>query len=296
MAGHLRLAYATIKINAELERIGDYAESIARQVLKLGLYPAEISYKGFEAIANQAIPMVHQAVQAFLESDPGLARVTMQIEEEVNALRDGLNVILYQEIKSGKIPLEVFMPLVTVARRYERATDQAKNICEETIYMCTGEYAKHHGGGGVLRVMFVDQENNCLSQMAEAVAYSLKQPQFVFSSAGVAPRPITEQTSRFLADKGLDVSRQAPKPVENVPNFEHYQFIIALTPSARRLLPPRLTKAVGLEWHLKDPASVQGTAAEIQAAYEEAFQFLTQNIQDLLEAILGEQAAKKTNS
>ena len=289
VAGHLRFAYATIKINAELERIGDYAESIARQVLKLGLYPLDISYKHFEAIANQAIPMVHQAVQAFLESDPNLARTTMNIEEEVNSLRDGINVILYQQGKTGKIPIEVLMALVTVARRFERATDQAKNICEETLYMCTGEYVKHHGGGGVLRILFVDDANNCLSQMAEAIAYSLKKPQFVFSSAGLAPHPIAEPTTRFMAQKGIDLSRTVAKSVERIPNFEHYQIIIALSPGARRLLPTRLTKTVGLDWQIPDPSATAGSEAQVAQAYETAFQFLTHNLQDLLAAMLGKE-------
>jgi len=51
-AGHLRFAYATIKINLELERIGDYAESIARQVLKISNLEPQPSYEKFVAIAN----------------------------------------------------------------------------------------------------------------------------------------------------------------------------------------------------------------------------------------------------
>src|SRR5438552_17436236 len=67
---HLRFAYATIKINLELERIGDYAESIARQVLKVSSLPQQPSYEKFVAIANLAIPMLQQAVQSFVDQNP----------------------------------------------------------------------------------------------------------------------------------------------------------------------------------------------------------------------------------
>src|SRR2546428_4197179 len=72
--GHLRFAYATIKINLELERIGDYAESIARQMLKISSIEPQPSYEKFVAIANLSIPMLGQAGQGFLGQKPDLAR------------------------------------------------------------------------------------------------------------------------------------------------------------------------------------------------------------------------------
>src|SRR5258707_2193156 len=88
---HLRFAYATIKINLELERVGDYAESIARQVLKISSLEPQPSYDKFVAIANLSIPMLQLAVQSFIEQNADLARSTMATEEEVDILRDGIN-------------------------------------------------------------------------------------------------------------------------------------------------------------------------------------------------------------
>src|SRR5438045_9172840 len=62
---HLRFAYAAIKINLELERIGDYAESIARQVLKISNLQPQPSYEKYVAIANLSIPILQQAVQSY---------------------------------------------------------------------------------------------------------------------------------------------------------------------------------------------------------------------------------------
>src|SRR5947208_4926448 len=94
---HLRFAYATIKINLELERIGDYAESIARQVLKISSLEPQPSYDKFIAIASLSIPMLQQAVQAFVEQNPTLARSAMATEEEVDILRNGINEALWQQ-------------------------------------------------------------------------------------------------------------------------------------------------------------------------------------------------------
>src|SRR5260221_4185635 len=207
---HLRFAYATIKVNLELERIGDYAESIARQVLKLSSLKPPLTYEKYVAIANLSIPMLQQAVQAFADQQPDLARSTMAIEEEVDLLRNGINAAIMQQHQLGKIPLEALTPLMTIARRFERVSDQAKNICEEVLYMCTGEYAKHKGTE-VLRVLFVDRHNSCRSQMAEGIANSLGHPEFLFSSAGLDPKPIDGRTVSFLAEKKIDISRQVPK-------------------------------------------------------------------------------------
>src|SRR5947209_2364271 len=292
VAVHLRFAYAAIKINLELERIGDYAESIARQVLKISSLEPQPSYEKFAAIANLSIPMLQQAVQAFVDQKPDLARSTMVIEEEVDLLRNGINAALMQQYQLGKIPLEALTPLLTIARRFERVSDQAKNICEEVLYMCTGEYAKHKGTE-VLRVLFVDIRNACRSQIAEAIANSLGKAEFVFASAGIDPHPIDATTIKFLADKGLDISRQQSKSVSQIPNLDHYQVIVALAQEAQKVFPPPPTKTVGLDWNVKDPSFVEGSPEEIRAAYEETFQYINTHIRDLVEAILGEQHDEK---
>src|SRR4030095_9943122 len=105
VARQLRFAYIAIKINQELERIGDYAESIARQVLKLSALSTKISHARFEEIANLSIPMLRDAVRAFIEEDAALARKTMVIEDRVDGLKSTINAELFQLRQEGKIPL-----------------------------------------------------------------------------------------------------------------------------------------------------------------------------------------------
>ena len=287
VARHLRFAYTTIKVNLELERIGDYAESIARQVLKLTNIAVSVPMERFQQLAGLAIPMVRDAVKAFVVGDDKLARDVISREEETDALRSAINADLYQMRAEGKLPQEALNPLMTIARRFERSADQASNIAEEVIYMVTGEYQKHVGGD-TWRMIFIDERNHCRSQMAEAIGSALDQPRFIFASAGLeAANEVDPGTIEFLAKKGSDISRAKTRTVDQIPNLDAFQIIVALSPAAKRAF-PKPTKAVCLDWSLPDPSEATGDAAAKTAAYEQAFQFLNQQISDLCEAVIGD--------
>ncbi|HTM44402.1 MAG TPA: hypothetical protein VL137_05575, partial [Polyangiaceae bacterium] len=137
--------------------------------------------------------------------------------------------------------------------------------------------------------LFVDDHNSSSSAMAEAMGLNLGQSGFVFTSAGLDPKDMVDPAGTFfMKQKGIDLSRHKPRAVSEVPNLDYYQIIVALTESARKIFPPPPTKAVCLDWSMKDPSTVYGTADEINAAYDETYRFLKAHIQDLVEAILGD--------
>lgn len=283
VASHLRFVYATIKLNQELERIGDYAESIARQALKLQpeRFPASVGQRVRE-ISQMAIPMLQDAVRSFLTQDLALAERTMQSEITIDEFRNQINRELIQAREAGQVSLEDLTPLLTVVRRYERVSDQAKNICEEVVYLCTGEYAKHVGVEQ-FRILFLDQDNAAMSQMAEGIANHLHQPKFIFASAGAEAKPVAEGAVKFLAGKGVDISLQRSKSVRQVPHLENYQAVVIFDPKLRPTLRSFTTKAIVLDW---SPVWAEaGGAAQLD--YEKAYQFLDLHIRDLLQAILG---------
>jgi phosphate transport system protein len=294
VAGHLRFVYSTIKINLDLERIGDYAESVARQVLKLNSL-AQPSTDNFVQLANTSITMLRNSIEAFVEQSPELARAAMQSEETTDTLRRNIDADLVRLREENKIALEALTPLMTISRRFERVADQAKNICEETLYTCTGEYMKHKGTE-VFRVLFVDDTNSCLSQMAEAIAQSLEEPNFVFSSAGIVARSMDWRTVEFLNEKGLDTARQSAKSLDRIPNIEHYHVIIALSKDAKKVFPPPPSKTVGLDWTLTDPSSRPGSLGEVRAEYDEAFQFLSTHVRELVQALMGKEQTNKNEN
>jgi phosphate transport system protein len=285
---HLRLAYSTIKINLELERVGDYAESVARQILRLSSLPSppEPIRQRIVEMADLAIPMLHDAIEAFIAQDPELAKKVIVSEPAVDALLGKLAAELVEAMRESKILPEMLEPLATIGRRFERVADQARNVCMETLYMCTGEYAKHPGAE-TFRMLFVGEHNACRSQMAEAIAQSLGQPKFIFSSAGLDPRAIDPPTLAFLKEKGLDTSRMAPKAIYQVPNLDHYQVIVGVAREAQQAFPRSPRKMVYVDWSIDDPSRVQGSPEEVRSAYEATFRFLSTHVRDLVGAVLG---------
>lgn len=292
VGSHLRFVYSASKIVKELERIGDYAESIGRQVLQLSSMAYTIPTDTYAEIGNQAIPMLHNAVRAFIDRNPDLARTTMANQAHVRRLRDAIDQDLEQWRREGRIPDDAHVPLSTVSRRFERVMEQAMNICEEAIYFSTGEYAKHIAQDS-FRIVFVDDSNTCASQIAEAIGRSLRQPRLTFTSAGLAPGVLDPQTIRFLEERGIDISGAVPASLADLPSPEQTQVVVALSKDAERAFSAVAPRALRLTWFVQDPSRVAGTPEAVRAAYTRTFEDLSNHIRDLAQAILGDD--KETN-
>jgi phosphate transport system protein len=284
---HLRFASAVLRISFQLERVGDYAESIARQALKLLDFSCQIPARMLKDISSASISMLHNSVTAFVRQDSDLAGATAQIEEQVDVLRSQVNNELTHMAQTNQLPYAALTPLMTIARRFERVSDQAKAICQETLYICTGEYAKHQGSH-VYRVLFVDDHHGCLSRMAEAIGQALHRPEFQFSSAGLDPAPIEPALAGRLRERGLMISKQEPAKVPDVPEFHRYQIVVPLSAAARQQLPAPFRKNFQFQWAVEDPRACAGTAEEMDAAYERACKTLTAKVSGLAAAILAE--------
>jgi len=285
VAGHLRFAYAAIKISTELERIGDHAEAVARRVLKLDDLGAPAWLAGFEQMGEATIGMLRDAVRAFVTQDDALARATMQVERAVDKMRREIDRTLVAEQEGGHLTLEPFALLSTMSRRIERVSDEVRNMCAETLYMITGDYVKHKSPEAY-RILFVDQHNHCRSQMAEAIAGSLAHPRLLFSSAGIDPRPVDPRLPEFLAEHGLDISRSGPKSLDQIPNLEHYHVVVSFDADAYLALRFRRTPTVCIDWAVHDPSAAPGTLAENRDDYERTFAFIRSQLHDLVEAIV----------
>jgi phosphate transport system protein len=285
-AAHLRFVYSASKVVTELERVGDYAERIARQALLVSATPFEVPLDRFQEMANLAIPMLHNSLRAFVEKNSELARATMASEPRVNHLRDRLSSDIVEWRAEGRLPLEAMTPLIFVARRLERVSDQATNICEHTLYFATGQHYRHLPREGFL-VLFVDESNGCLSRMAEAAGRSLNQDRFRFSSAGVSAGPVDPFTVRFLQEKGVDISSQPSRAIDRIPDLERVQIIVVLGKGLDASLPEKPTRSLNLQWLVADPSRARGADDAVRAEYRQVYESLENHIRDLVEAILG---------
>ena len=251
VASDLRFVYATIKVNQELERIGDYAESIAREAVAMRSLESEEDMSDIQAISEIAIPMMVNAANAFLTGDMDLAKATIRQEKAANKLRDEIYYRLFELPKPERPQYAVVKPLMTVARRFERVADQAANICEEVFYMCTGEYAKHLGDE-VCRILFVDDGHSGFARLSEHLGKSLEAEDFIFGIATLEKEELTQESSNYLKQAGVKVGRSALS-LEQIPNRDHYQVVVALGAVARPALPPAPTQVVGLCWNVPEP-------------------------------------------
>ena len=294
VAGQMRFIYSVIKINTELERVGDYAKSIARRFLTVSDLGTHASYPKLVDIANLAIPFLRNALQAFIEHDAELAKATREKEKErtIDNLRYEIYSDLIQLHSNGELPSEALVPLVTIVSCLERVANQASNICEEVLYMCTGEDLRHDYQQ-VLRVLCVAEHDACRGQMAAGIGNTFEPHRIHFSSAGVASQPLEPKTVEFMAEKGIDISGQTSKYLSQILDLKEYAIIVSLCEAAEKALPSLPSRPVRISWEVQDPSRIKGTAAEVQAAYQQVFQFLETHLRELTQAILGDDVEKE---
>jgi len=145
VAGDLRFIVATLKINNDLERMGDLAKKIGKNVVFLnGVAPPSVQVD-FREIAEIARSMVKRSMDAFVNGDAELARGVMADDDRVDELKDRLYAELRDGIRRTPEQLEALMKLYSVARNLERLGDMATHIAEEVIYMVEGDIVRHAG-------------------------------------------------------------------------------------------------------------------------------------------------------
>jgi phosphate transport system protein len=142
VAADLRFVVAVLKINNDLERMGDLAKNIAKRVAQLAgreiELPAEI-----RSMAMQAQEMVKQCLDAVVRGDPALAR---QVREEDDVVDDGRQRIQRQVmagIKADPENAESLLRINSVSKHIERIADMATNIAEDVVYMVEGDIVRH---------------------------------------------------------------------------------------------------------------------------------------------------------
>ncbi|MBI2027242.1 MAG: phosphate signaling complex protein PhoU [Deltaproteobacteria bacterium] len=142
-ASDLRFVTAVMKINNELERMGDYAESIARQTLFLAKKPAWRELVNIPRMAEIATSMVRECLDAFLKRDVKLAYEVIARDEEADKMQSKIYKNLLNDMLTDKENIERASSLLLVSSKLERIADQSTNICEEVIYLVTGKIVRH---------------------------------------------------------------------------------------------------------------------------------------------------------
>jgi phosphate transport system protein len=144
LAVDLRLITSAMKINADLERVGDQAVNIAESVLVLIPQPPLKPLIDIPRMATIAEKMIRDALDAFVERDAGLARDVLRRDDEVDELKDQVfrELLTYMMADPGTI--QRALSLILISRNLERIADHATNIAEDVIFIAEGRDVRHH--------------------------------------------------------------------------------------------------------------------------------------------------------
>ena len=144
MAIDLRFILAVIKINADLERVGDQAVSIADRVRDLQAFPVIDLPVDIPRMASLASAMVRKALQGFIEADAEMATSVLTMDDSVDKLNDAAFFALSSMIKEQPHYTPQALHALMIARNLERVGDHATNIAEDVIFWVRGADVRHH--------------------------------------------------------------------------------------------------------------------------------------------------------
>jgi phosphate transport system protein len=144
MARDLRFITAAIKINSDLERMGDLAVNITERALSLMKEPVLHPLIDIPRIAELAESMVHRSLDAFARGDAAMARDVLLSDDEVDRLRDAVYNELVLFMEEERTTVNRAVSLMFIARNLERIADHATNIAEDVLFLVKGVDVRHH--------------------------------------------------------------------------------------------------------------------------------------------------------
>jgi phosphate transport system protein len=146
MAKDLRFLTAAMKINTDLERMGDLAVNIAQRALSLVAQTPVKPLIDIPRMAQLVESMLLRTLDAFVKGDAEEATSVLMADDEVDALRDSVyqELVAYMQRDPTTVPAAV--DLIFVARNLERIADHATNIAEDVVFLVKGVDVRHHAG------------------------------------------------------------------------------------------------------------------------------------------------------
>ena len=146
MAVDLRAVVAAVKINTDLERVGDLAVNIAEAARRYGTHPPVKKLIDIPRMATIAQRMLRDSLDAFVRRDVDLAQQVLNQDD----ILDGLKTQVFRELLTYMLQdpatIEPALDLILISRHLERIGDHATNIGEDVIFMVSGRDVRHHAG------------------------------------------------------------------------------------------------------------------------------------------------------
>ena len=139
MAGDLRAIITVLMVASELERMGDYAEGIAKLSLAMGDAPPLKPLIDIPRMMDRAIHMLKHGIESFINKDADMARKVIESDDEIDDLYEQIYRELLTYMMADPTTIERATYLLWVSHDLERVADRATNIAERVIYLATGK-------------------------------------------------------------------------------------------------------------------------------------------------------------
>jgi phosphate transport system protein len=149
MAVDLRAIVSAVKINTDLERVGDLAINIAEAARRYAQHPPVKKLIDIPRMASVAQMMLRDALDAFVRQDTDLAQQVLNKDDELDDLKTQIFRELLTYMLQDPSTIEPALDLILVSRHLERIGDHATNIAEDVIFIVTARDVRHHAGEGV---------------------------------------------------------------------------------------------------------------------------------------------------
>jgi phosphate transport system protein len=144
MAADLRTIVAAVKINTDLERVGDLAVNIAEAARRYSQHPAIKRLIDIPAMARIAQSMLRDSLDAFVRLDTNLAQQVLNEDDKLDALKTQIFRELLTYMLQDPSTIEPALDLILISRHLERIGDHATNIAEDVIFIVSARDVRHH--------------------------------------------------------------------------------------------------------------------------------------------------------
>src|SRR5256714_15616030 len=148
MAVDLRAIVSAVKINTDLERVGDLAINIAEAVARYAQHPPVKKLIDIPRMASIAQSMLRDALDAFVRQDTELAQAVLNEDDELDALKTQIFRELLTYMLADPHTVEPALDLILISRHLERIGDHATNVAEDVIFMVLAKDVRHHAAEG----------------------------------------------------------------------------------------------------------------------------------------------------
>ena len=146
VAADLRLILAIVKINTDLERMGDQAVNLAKNAEHYLRHGVVETAQKLPHMTSLVRAMVRQSLDAFVNADIELAKKVLESDDAVDEMKDSMVKTLTEQMKTEPQHIEAALNLILITRNLERMGDHATNIAEDVIFASTGEDVRHGAG------------------------------------------------------------------------------------------------------------------------------------------------------